>query len=39
VENPDIDAVVRAALADPSAGGNPIEMTYDTTKSLLQVCL
>ena len=39
VENPDIDAVVRAALADPSAGGNPIEMTYDTTKSLLQACL
>ena len=39
VENPDIDAVVRASLADPSAGGNPIEMTYDTTKSLLQACL
>ena len=39
VENPDIDAVVRAALDDPSAGGNPIEMTYDTTKSLLQACL
>ena len=39
VENPDIDAVVRAALADPSAGGNPIEMTFDTTKSLLQACL
>jgi 4-hydroxybutyrate dehydrogenase len=39
VENPDIDVVVRAALADPSAGGNPIEMTYDTTKSLLQACL
>jgi alcohol dehydrogenase class IV len=39
VENPDIDAVVRAALADPSAFGNPIEMTYDTTKSLLQACL
>mgnify|MGYP001180429905 FL=1 len=39
VENPDIDAVVRASLADPSAGGNPIEMTFDTTKSLLQACL
>jgi alcohol dehydrogenase class IV len=39
VENPNIDAVVRAALADPSAFGNPIEMTYDTTKSLLQACL
>ena len=39
VENPDIDSVVRAALDDPSAGGNPIEMTYDTTKSLLQACL
>ena len=39
VENPDIDAVVRAALDDPSAGGNPIEMTFDTTKSLLQACL
>ena len=39
VENPDIDSVVRAALDDPSAGGNPIEMTFDTTKSLLQACL
>ena len=39
VIEPDIDAVVRAALADPSAGGNPVEMTYDNTKSLLQSCL
>ena len=39
VVEPDIDAVVRAALTDPSAGGNPVEMTYDNTKSLLQSCL
>ena len=39
VTDPDVDAVVRAALTDPSAGGNPIEMTYDNTKSLLQSCL
>ena len=39
VIEPDIDAVVRAALTDPSAGGNPVEMTYDNTKSLLQSCL
>ena len=39
VTDPDIDAVVRAALTDPSAGGNPVEMTYDNTKSLLQSCL
>ena len=39
VIEPDIDAVVRAALTDPSAGGNPVKMTYDNTKSLLQSCL
>jgi 4-hydroxybutyrate dehydrogenase len=39
VTDPDVDAVVRAALTDPSAGGNPVEMTYDNTKSLLQSCL
>jgi 4-hydroxybutyrate dehydrogenase len=39
VTDPDIDAVVRAALTDPSAGGNPVEMTYDNTKALLQSCL
>jgi 4-hydroxybutyrate dehydrogenase len=39
VTDPDIDAVVRAALTDPSASGNPVEMTYDNTKSLLQSCL
>jgi len=39
VTDPDIDPVVRAALTDPSAGGNPVEMTHDNTKSPLQSCL
>ena len=39
VVEPDIDAVVRAALTDPSAGGNPVKMTHDNTKLLLQSCL
>ncbi len=39
VENPDIDLVVKEALADPSTGGNPIEMTTDNTRKLLLACL
>ncbi|MFD3188655.1 iron-containing alcohol dehydrogenase [Sedimentitalea sp. HM32M-2] len=39
VSDPDIDALVAAALKDPSTGGNPIEMTPDNTRSLLLDCL
>ena len=39
VTDPDLDRLTKAALADPSTGGNPVEMTYDNTRALLQACL
>ena len=39
VTNPDLDALTRAALRDPSVGGNPVEMTYDNTRALLEALL
>jgi 4-hydroxybutyrate dehydrogenase len=39
VENPDIERIVTGALADPSTGGNPVEMTRDNTRALLMACL
>lgn len=36
IENPDIDRLVKDALADPSTGGNPIEMTRENTVELLK---
>ena len=39
VTHPDLDALTRAALRDPSVGGNPVEMTYDNTRALLQALL
>ena len=39
VKNPDIDALVKSALEDPSTGGNPVEMTVANTKPLLIACL
>ncbi len=39
VKNPDIDALVKSALEDPSTGGNPVEMTAANTKPLLVACL
>lgn len=39
VTNPDIDALTKAALSDPSTGGNPVEMTYDNTRALLESLL
>jgi len=35
VENPDIDRLVAGALADPSCGGNPVELTADNIRALL----
>ena len=35
VADPDIDRLVESALRDPSAGGNPVEMTGENTRSLL----
>ncbi|GLQ34175.1 dehydrogenase [Amylibacter marinus] len=35
IETPDIDRIVSGALADPSTGGNPVEMTRENTRELL----
>jgi len=34
----DLDRIVKAALTDPSAGGNPREMTAENTRALLEAC-
>ena len=39
VVDPDIDALTKAALEDPSVGGNPREMTYENTRALFEACL
>lgn len=39
VTDPDIDRIVAGALADPSTGGNPVEMTKENTTKLLMACL
>ena len=39
VVNPDLDALTKSAIADPSTGGNPVEMNYDNTLALLKSCL
>ena len=39
VSNPDIDRLVKGALADPSTGGNPITMTDENTRELINNCL
>ena len=36
IENPDVDRIVQGALNDPSVGGNPVEMTTENTKALLE---
>ena len=39
VVNPDLDALTASALQDPSTGGNPVEMTAENTRKLLEECL
>ena len=39
VSDPDLDALTRKALADPSVGGNPVEMTPENTRALFEACL
>ena len=39
ITNPDMDRLVKDALADPSTGGNPIEMTAKNTRTLIEACL
>ncbi len=34
VSNPDVEALVDAALRDPSTGGNPVEMTHENTRAM-----
>lgn len=38
VRDPDMDRLVKDALADPSTGGNPVAMTADNTRRLLEAC-
>lgn len=39
VTNPDIDWLIENALADPTAGANPVEMTRSNTRVLYEACL
>ena len=39
VEKPNFEFLVRAALADPSCGGNPVEMNTENTRKLFEDCL
>ena len=39
VRDPDLDRLTEIALRDPSTGGNPVEMTPENTRSLLQSLL
>ncbi len=39
VADPDLDALVDAALRDPSTGGNPVEMTAANTRALFEALL
>ncbi len=39
VKDPDMDTLVRDALNDPSTGGNPVEMTQENTRALLEACM
>ncbi|MCB1441108.1 MAG: iron-containing alcohol dehydrogenase, partial [Nitratireductor sp.] len=39
VKDPDIDRLVKDALADPSTGGNPVEMNAENTRALIEACL
>ncbi len=38
VSDPDLDVLTEMALKDPSCGGNPVEMTFENTRSLFQSC-
>ncbi len=38
VKDPDLDALTKSALQDPSTGGNPVEMTYENTLELFKAC-
>ncbi len=39
VTRPDIGAILNGALKDPSAGGNPVQMTPENTRPLIEACI
>ncbi|MDQ7079722.1 MAG: iron-containing alcohol dehydrogenase [Paracoccaceae bacterium] len=39
VKDPDLDALTVSALDDPSVGGNPVRMTPENTRALLEACI
>jgi alcohol dehydrogenase class IV len=39
VTDPDIERLAAMALEDPSAGGNPVPLTLENTKALIEACL
>jgi alcohol dehydrogenase class IV len=39
VTDPDIGRLAAMALEDPSAGGNPVTLTLENTKALIEACL
>ncbi len=39
VKNADADALTKSALNDPSVGGNPMPMTYDNTRAMIEALL
>lgn len=39
VADPDLDWLTARALADPTAGGNPIKLTVESTRALYRACL
>jgi 4-hydroxybutyrate dehydrogenase len=39
IENADVERILAGALKDPSTGGNPIEMTAENTRSLIESLL
>ena len=39
VKDADVDALSKSALNDPSVGGNPVPMTYDNTRAMIEALL
>lgn len=39
IENPDIDRLVTGAMADPSCGGNPVELNWKNLRHLIEAVL
>jgi alcohol dehydrogenase class IV len=39
VTEPDVARLTEMALADPTAGGNPVTMTRENTAALIEACL